>query len=80
MVREVQRGPRPLRQRLWCVFITFLSRVSLVSHVSITFSLAADAWFKLIHRSAAHPKDDDLEKDAGKCTDFGFASGGKAEL
>lgn len=40
----------------------------------------ADAWFKLIHRSAAHPKDDDLEKDAGKCTDFGFASGGKAEL
>jgi len=27
----------------------------------------ADAWFKLVHRSAAHPKQDDLEKDANKC-------------
>merc|ERR1712232_1410949 len=28
----------------------------------------ADAWFKLMHRSGAHPNADDLEKDAGKCT------------
>ena len=31
----------------------------------------ADAWFKLTHRSAAHPNDGDLEND-GKCTDFNF--------
>jgi catalase (peroxidase I) len=40
----------------------------------------ADAWFKLIHRSAAHPKDEDLEKDAGKCTAFESVSGAKADL
>eukprot|EP01046_Picozoa_sp_COSAG06_P015617 COSAG06_NODE_1006_length_11107_cov_10.602017_13_plen_75_part_00 len=40
----------------------------------------ADAWFKLIHRSAAHPKDNDLEKDAGKCTAFEFVPGAKADL
>ena len=32
----------------------------------------ANAWFKLMHRSAAHPKDGDLESDAGKCTTFDF--------
>jgi hypothetical protein len=40
----------------------------------------ADAWFKLIRRSAAHPKDEDLEKDAGKCTAFESVSGAKADL
>jgi len=33
----------------------------------------ATAWFKLTHRSTNHPRDDDLETDAGKCTDFKFA-------
>jgi catalase-peroxidase len=32
----------------------------------------ADAWFKLVHRSADHPHQDDLEKDAGVCTHFEF--------
>jgi catalase (peroxidase I) len=30
----------------------------------------ADAWYKLVHRSGDHPDADDLEKDAGVCTDF----------
>jgi len=34
----------------------------------------ADAWFKLVHRSADHPLEDDLEKDAGVCTHFEFLS------
>jgi len=32
----------------------------------------ADAWYKLIHRSADHPHEDDLEMDAGTCTQFEF--------
>merc|ERR1712232_1017437 len=32
----------------------------------------ADAWYKLVHRSADHPHEDDLEKDAGMCTHFEF--------
>jgi len=32
----------------------------------------ADAWFKLVHRSADHPHQDDLEKDANFCTYFDF--------
>jgi len=32
----------------------------------------ADAWYKLAHRSADHPHEDDLEKDAGVCTHFEF--------
>lgn len=32
----------------------------------------AAAWYKLVHRSAAHPQPDDLEADAGKCTNFDF--------
>jgi len=32
----------------------------------------ADAWYKLVHRSEAHPHQDDLEKDAGICTQFEF--------
>lgn len=32
----------------------------------------ADAWYKLIHRSADHPHEDDLERDAGVCTHFEF--------
>jgi catalase-peroxidase len=32
----------------------------------------ADAWYKLVHRSADHPHEDDLEKDAGICTHFEF--------
>merc|ERR1712066_73199 len=32
----------------------------------------ADAWYKLVHRSADHPHEDDLEKDAGVCTNFEF--------
>lgn len=32
----------------------------------------ADAWFKMVHRSAAHPHTDDLENDAGVCTHFEF--------
>jgi len=32
----------------------------------------AKAWFKLMHRSEDHPGDDDLEKDANKCTTFEF--------
>jgi len=32
----------------------------------------ADAWFKLVHRSADHPHQDDLEKDVGICTEFEF--------
>lgn len=39
----------------------------------------ADAWFKLMHRSGAHPQDDDLEKDANTCTSFDFVQR-KAEL
>merc|ERR1711957_143152 len=35
----------------------------------------ADAWYKLVHRSADHPKEDDLAADAGVCTDFEFVSG-----
>lgn len=34
----------------------------------------ADAWFKLVHRSEDHPHKDDLEKDAGVCTSFEFAT------
>lgn len=34
----------------------------------------ADAWYKLVHRSGGHPHEDDLEKDAGKCTSFDFVS------
>lgn len=34
----------------------------------------ADAWFKLTHRSGAHPNENDLEKDANKCTSFEFLS------
>jgi len=30
----------------------------------------ADAWYKLVHRSGDHPDADDLEKDAGVCTNF----------
>ena len=36
----------------------------------------AKAWFKLTHRSQNHPLDDDLEKDAKKCTNFDFQSSG----
>jgi catalase (peroxidase I) len=32
----------------------------------------AAAWYKLVHRSADHPHEDDLEKDAGVCTSFEF--------
>ena len=32
-----------------------------------------------MHRSAAHPADGDLEKDAGTCTSFEFVAA-KAEL
>jgi catalase (peroxidase I) len=32
----------------------------------------ANAWFKLVHRSAYHPHEDDLEKDASVCTNFEF--------
>jgi len=32
----------------------------------------ADAWYKLVHRSADHPHEDDLEHDAGLCTHFDF--------
>jgi catalase (peroxidase I) len=32
----------------------------------------ADAWYKLVHRSAYHPREDDLETDAGVCTSFDF--------
>lgn len=32
----------------------------------------ADAWYKLVHRSADHPHENDLEKDAGVCTEFEF--------
>lgn len=32
----------------------------------------AAAWFKLTHRSGEHPQEDDLEKDANKCTRFAF--------
>ena len=32
----------------------------------------ADAWHKLVHRSADHPHQDDLEKDIGICTEFEF--------
>lgn len=35
----------------------------------------ADAWFKLVHRSADHPHQDDLENDSGFCTHFEFTSG-----
>eukprot|EP00928_Gymnodinium_smaydae_P052988 TRINITY_DN37097_c0_g1_i1.p1 TRINITY_DN37097_c0_g1~~TRINITY_DN37097_c0_g1_i1.p1 ORF type:complete len:525 (-),score=106.71 TRINITY_DN37097_c0_g1_i1:137-1648(-) len=34
----------------------------------------AAAWFKLMHRSENHPHQDDLEKDAGVCTQFEFLS------
>lgn len=34
----------------------------------------ADAWYKLVHRSGGHPHEDDLEKDAGKCTFFDFVN------
>jgi len=37
----------------------------------------ADAWYKLVHRSGAHPHEDDLEKDAGKCTSFYFVNDAK---
>jgi catalase (peroxidase I) len=30
------------------------------------------AWYKLVHRSEDHPHEDDLEKDAGICTQFEF--------
>ena len=36
--------------------------------------------FKLMHRSKAHPKDDDLEKDAHTCTTFDFVSSDAKEL
>jgi catalase (peroxidase I) len=32
----------------------------------------ADAWHKLVHRSADHPHENDLEKEAGICTHFEF--------
>lgn len=32
----------------------------------------ADAWYAMVHRSANHPKTDDLEKDVGFCTNFDF--------
>jgi catalase (peroxidase I) len=32
----------------------------------------ADAWYKLVHRSADHPHENDLEKDVGICTHFEF--------
>jgi catalase (peroxidase I) len=32
----------------------------------------ADAWYAMVHRSANHPKTDDLEKDVGFCTTFDF--------
>jgi len=32
----------------------------------------ANAWYKLVHRSADHPSENDLEKDAGVCTNFEF--------
>lgn len=34
----------------------------------------AAAWYKLVHRSEDHPHEDDLEKDAGMCTQFEFVS------
>jgi len=34
----------------------------------------AAAWYKLVHRSEDHPHEDDLEKDAGICTQFEFVS------
>jgi len=34
----------------------------------------ANAWYKLVHRSGGHPHEDDLEKDAGKCTSFDFVN------
>ena len=37
----------------------------------------ADAWYKLVHRFGGHPHEDDLEKDSGKCTAFGFANTAK---
>jgi len=37
----------------------------------------ADAFFKLTHSSGGHPHEDDLEKDAGKCTSFSFLSNKK---
>lgn len=36
----------------------------------------ANAWYKLVHRSADHPKEDDLEEDAGICTHFEFLGEG----
>merc|ERR1712176_432834 len=36
----------------------------------------ADAWYKLVHRSADHPHEDDLENDAGVCTSFEFLEEG----
>ena len=33
-----------------------------------------------MHRSKAHPKDDDLEKDAHTCTTFDFVSSDAKEL
>ena len=32
----------------------------------------ADAWYKLMHRSQAHPKEEDLRKEVGVCTNFEF--------
>eukprot|EP00931_Biecheleriopsis_adriatica_P063545 TRINITY_DN384_c0_g1_i5.p1 TRINITY_DN384_c0_g1~~TRINITY_DN384_c0_g1_i5.p1 ORF type:complete len:523 (+),score=97.83 TRINITY_DN384_c0_g1_i5:63-1631(+) len=32
----------------------------------------ADAWYKLVHRSADHPNEDDLERESGMCTLFEF--------
>lgn len=40
----------------------------------------AKAWFKLTHRSEGHPQDDDLEKDANKCTSFEFLSSGAQQV
>lgn len=41
----------------------------------------ANAWFKLNHRSQRHPNENDLERDANKCTTFDFVpSQSKTEL
>jgi len=41
------------------------------NHTKFDSDFAA-AWYKLVHRSADHPQEDDLEHDAGVCTHFEF--------
>jgi len=40
----------------------------------------ADAWYKLVHRSMDHPHEDDLQKDAGVCTNFDFLENGSVGI